>query len=307
MEFHGIIMRGPLNTDNIRAQDGTLAATVADSTGDINFQRDIEARDIDARRNLTVFNNFEVQGPLSTFIQSITVGVNAAIGRDLSVTRDVAMGRNATISRQLTVGADYDLEGGVITKYLQVQGPPISIIPDYHPAPGKVLGTNDTAGNVWWLYPSIPVDQIILFYTNDQVIGYELQTLLGDDDVVYITKGSAAGGETGGGVKVGGTWTHRHGLGSITIPPHNHQWYNGDRQSWQSNGLTLIRVDNTLTGNTTRGLFGEVTSANGKSCTTLLYTKNSTAVTGSAGNTDYNATWRPKGKNFTMQKRIVPS
>jgi hypothetical protein len=79
MEAHSWTMRGPLNTDNIRAQDGTLAATIADSTGDVNFQRDIEARDIDVRRNLVTFNNLTVQGPLATFIQGISVGGDAAI------------------------------------------------------------------------------------------------------------------------------------------------------------------------------------------------------------------------------------
>jgi len=323
MESHGWTMRGPLNTDNIRAQDGTLAATITDGTGYVNFQNDIEARDIDTRRDMTVFRNLEVQGPLAHIIQNLQVDGTATIedlvvSNDLNVTRDLNVGRDADVSRTLEVGAGYDTSGGIITKYLKVEGPPLWLVPDYHPAPGKMLGTNDTAGNCVWLKPSIPVDEIILFYTNTQVDGYELQTLIGDDDVVYITKGTGAGGQAGGAAKPAGTWTqpvHNHGVTGITLPAHNHKWMDyiskGVCESWASNGVTKLNLRTAygITGHTTNGFFVQATSCNANNPAGDFWVQNSSPV-GATGNTDNAATassWRPKGRNFTMQKRIFPS
>ncbi len=59
----------------------------------------------------------------------------------------------------------------------------------------------------------------MLFYMDTAPLGWTLLNTL-DDKVVYVTKGSAAGGQTGGAVHSAGTWTqpsHTH-----TGPSHTH-------------------------------------------------------------------------------------
>lgn len=104
----------------------------------------------------------------------------------------------------------------------------------------------------------IEVGSIILTESNTSLLGYNLLTNI-DDHLVYITKGSVSGGETGGTNKIGGTWTqpnhthnlnshthtinsHNHGLASHThsyTSPHNHRWVdyvsNNNHYSWLAN------------------------------------------------------------------------
>ena len=61
----------------------------------------------------------------------------------------------------------------------------------------------------------------MLFYQDAAPLSWTLLNTL-DDKVVYVTKGSAAGGQTGGAVHSAGTWTqpgHTHTGGS-----HTHTW-----------------------------------------------------------------------------------
>ena len=58
------------------------------------------------------------------------------------------------------------------------------------------------------------------------MVGYSIVTTI-DDELVYITKGSGAGGDIGGVQRAGSTWTqpnHSHNINSDTAS-HNHQWY----------------------------------------------------------------------------------
>ncbi len=102
------------------------------------------------------------------------------------------------------------------------------------PLAGKVLYTTDTNGTLAWKYQSVPSTKTVIFEKDTAVTGYTLETGH-DDGIAYITKGSAAGGETGGANYTGGTWTqpgHDHG-GSSTytgylaisisqMPAHRH-------------------------------------------------------------------------------------
>jgi hypothetical protein len=56
-----------------------------------------------------------------------------------------------------------------------------------------------------------------VFYQDTAPDGWTIQNTL-DDKLVYITKGSAAGGETGGGVHSTGSWT----ISGITQTGHTH-------------------------------------------------------------------------------------
>jgi len=85
----------------------------------------------------------------------------------------------------------------------------------------------------WKRTGDIPTGETILFEKDTVVAGYTLQTDQ-DDQVVYITKGSAAGGEAGASGYTGSTWTqpdhghtvdgHTHTVNSHdhTIGAHNH-------------------------------------------------------------------------------------
>lgn len=76
-------------------------------------------------------------------------------------------------------------------------------------------------------FNDIPSGEKILFYKNTAVVGYSLLDTL-DDKVVYVTKGSAAGGQTGGTVHSSGSWTisglaaDSHALTLPEIPAHGH-------------------------------------------------------------------------------------
>ena len=99
------------------------------------------------------------------------------------------------------------------------------------PIAGNILFTDDTEGTLSYVYGSVPAGETILFEDNTVVTGYTLETSF-DDGVLYITKGSAAGGETAGTNKSGGTWTqttHDHGgytgyhtLTVAQMPSHRH-------------------------------------------------------------------------------------
>jgi len=142
-----------------------------------------------------------------------------------------------------------------------------------------------------------------------------------DDGVVYITKGSVAGGEVGGSAKTGGTWTqpnhthtgpnHRH-----TGPNHNHQWFNytnstTNGKSYNSAGSSIdISRLSYSNGRTTIGSSSQCDGTWGRNgLYPDFYTTKVSGYTGYGGteNTGGGATantWRPKGNNFTRQQKI---
>ncbi len=279
MEFHEITMFGPLNTDNIRASDGTLAATISDSSGDVAFDADVEVGiDLDVNRDATIFRNLEVQGPLATIIQDMDIGGNLDVTGDITAD-NIIVTTDLDVSNDLGVINNAVIGGEVRTVDLRVTG--------NAPAAGKVLEAVDAAGNVTWgigaTISAVPAGESILFYKNGTVSGYTIETLIADDEVVYITKGSAAGGQAGGAAKPGSVWGHAHTGGShvLTInemPSHTHG----------------CSPDNTSGGG------GDREAGPGNSALT-------TATGGGAahnhGNTSSNTGWRPKGHNFTLQTR----
>jgi hypothetical protein len=87
-----------------------------------------------------------------------------------------------------------------------------------------------------YLPSDIPSGTKMLFYADTAPTGWTIDNTL-DDKVVYVTKGSGAGGQTGGGVHSAGTWTqpnhthtgpnHTHTTAAMTldttrIPAHTH-------------------------------------------------------------------------------------
>ena len=293
MEFHGIDMVGPLNTDNIRAQDGTLAATIDDTTGKVNFQDDVDvAGDLDVLTDARVFQNLEVQGPLASFLQSISVGGFAGIVGSLAVGVDADIGHDLDVQNDVLVGRWLTILDRTSTVNLRMTG--------HGPGVGKILTAVDGVGNVTWGtggtagIASVPTGQSILFYTNATVLGYVIETLIADDDVVYITKGTAAGGQAGGQAKPGSTWSHDHGVVGVNAW-HNHKWY--DRRSWAADGITRVSFAVVESGP------GVVTDADDdKYNPNHMWTQRTNVAL--TGNVDAQTAWRPKGHNFTLQTRL---
>lgn len=125
---------------------------------------------------------------------------------------------------------------------------------------------------------SIPTNEIILFDKDTAVSGYTLQTDK-DDYLAFITKGSAAGGQTGGADHSTGTWTQPdHALTEAEIPSHNHTYTRTDPSSFWYN---------------------PVGSAN----TRVSQSTQNTGSTGSGSAHNHGTTWRPKARCMTRQKR----
>jgi len=183
-------------------------------------------------------------------------------------------------------------------------------------------------------YNDVPSGSIILFEADTAIVGY---SLLADQDdmLVYITKGSAAGGEAGGTLKSGGTWTqpnhshvinteasHTHTTNSHTlttseIPSHYHTLFGDTGYTSTGSALSSSNYAKEATD------FGDGRSYNLRGSSTGPTVGRSSSVgsgsshnhgsTGSdgdhdhGGNTDGGATansWRPRGRNMTRQQKI---
>lgn len=175
------------------------------------------------------------------------------------------------------------------------------------PLAGKVLYTTDANGTLSWKFQSVPSTKTVIFEKDTAVTGYTLETGH-DDGVLYITKGSAAGGETGGTNYTGGTWTqpdHDHG-GSSTytgyvaisisqMPAHRHgpgaggSFLASGRRGTGEAGDDYQRYSYT-------GYAGG--TYDGSPAASHRHT---------LGSIDANATvntWRPYGRNLTRQTKI---
>lgn len=174
----------------------------------------------------------------------------------------------------------------------------------------------DPATNSFRTLNDIPSGSVFLFESDTAIANYSILTNI-DDAVVFITSGSGAGGETGGTVKSGGTWSmgsHSHSLNSHThslnshghtmgnhthtASSHRHQWVDyisaGNTYSYNAGG-TAIRVQDygtsqtgtspaTNEDNTTAwALMGDFWTSMAGSTTSGPSTNSSGANTGSTG------------------------
>lgn len=186
---------------------------------------------------------------------------------------------------------------------------------------GRLIYTQDNdklyygLAGAWQRIGDIPTSEIILFEKDTVVSGYTLLTSV-DDQTVYITKGSAAGGETGATLKSGSTWTqpvhthtgpsHTHSTGNHTltiseIPSHNHQnniidtplnrYAPGIGNGWAHAGNYQWRY--TLNKNSSSTGGGQPHN----------HGNTGAGGTGTTGSGSTANTWRPEGRNFTRQQK----
>ena len=156
---------------------------------------------------------------------------------------------------------------------------------------------------------SVPSGAILLFESDTAISGYTLLTTQ-DDDIVYITKGSAAGGESGASAKVGSTWTqpahvhsgasHAHLTSDHTLtipemPAHTHPPQAGVVGFMSSTGNGLGDSGNQYSEYPNTGSTGGDGAHNHGP--TLAGGTSDTGSSASVG-------WRPQGRNFTRQQKI---
>lgn len=200
----------------------------------------------------------------------------------------------------------------------------------------------DDVNNDWRTLNDVPYGSRFFFESDTAHTGYSLLTII-NERLLYVTKGSVAGGESGGSAKSGSTWTqpshshtqshthtvasHNHGLGSHThSQTHNHQWHEyisgnvsysfdsgGSAILWTSHGTygayTGVNVDEQNTDAWfaagdfyTESNSGTTGAAAGNTSSTS--TSTSTPSQANTGSTPATSTWRPVGRNLTIQQRI---
>lgn len=164
------------------------------------------------------------------------------------------------------------------------------------PSASAVFRSIDGNGNMEFALPSIPLNEIILFESDTVITGYTLLTDI-NDELIYITKGSAAGGDSGSSQKTSSTWTqptHVHATNDHTLtinetPAHTH----------------TVKEGSSVPGGSDENL----TSGDDYTNSIKYYSTTSSKGGGGAhnhGNTDASNTantWRPLGRNYTRQQR----
>ena len=170
------------------------------------------------------------------------------------------------------------------------------------------------ANNVQWQaggkYSDIPQNTILLIESDVALTGYSL-LINKEDMVVYIEKGTGAGGSAGGIDKAGGTWSqpnHIHSVGNHThtVVNHSHSlnshvhaqqgstsYQGGTEDQGGGSNTAAPGHSHTLSGNT-----GGAAGSTGADSTPT-----NSGGPGNTGNDNMGSAWRPKGRNFTRQQR----
>lgn len=173
----------------------------------------------------------------------------------------------------------------------------------------KVMKQRDTANAAWLGLMHGDVSQKLWVYRNTAMDGWAIDATP-TDRVLAIKGGSTY---TDGGASAGSwTNTHSHGVSGLSVPGHNHQWYEGSVDTsvytWQLNGTTaqtLIRTQ----GEYGYGLISIDQGANNDGTLTPPYgfvadgyTKLNAAasLSGALSNASLTA-WRPAASVGTLQ------
>jgi hypothetical protein len=172
----------------------------------------------------------------------------------------------------------------------------------------------DGAGSEHIVGGDVPSGTTMLFYKNTVVAGWTLLTSV-DDRLVFISKGSAAGGQTGGGNHSTGTWTisglaksaHTHTSVAVAItvaqmPIHSHYSGGATRAYPNPHNFGSTTVNAKLEGTSGPGSYttGPNTSPTGSGDT---HTHGNTGPQSNSTITSSGA-WRPLASVFTLQTKV---
>lgn len=164
-----------------------------------------------------------------------------------------------------------------------------------------------------YLPADVPSGETILFYKDTAVVGYNLLTTI-DDKYVYITKGFAAGGETGGALHPTGT----HTISGLTADPHTHDMNNHVHPIPHTHSVTIPYNGWSYGGGVTYGEMliedGAANQGHGDANRGLTSGGSSAANSGgpsvadtgtaSANGVTSDGLWRSAAACFTMQQRV---
>lgn len=203
----------------------------------------------------------------------------------------------------------------------------------YDESDEQVKFGNSADWNFAGSYNDVPLNTVLLIESDTALTGYTLLTNK-DDMTVYISKGSGAGGESGGSDKSGGTWTqpnhthsqpthvhnvgtHVHSVGSHThstsgmtlswsqMPAHSHgisdtDCSGGGGDSEAGTGFKEISTVAGSSGSHTHGNTGSGTGNTGNPSGSTNTASGGGDTTGGGASAN---SWRPRGRNFTRQQR----
>ena len=158
----------------------------------------------------------------------------------------------------------------------------------------KIPGSSVSSG------VDIPSGTKLLFYSDTAISGYSIVTDY-DDQLVYIGKGSAAGGLPGGAARSGSTWTLNFGGHTHTVAAHQHHT-NTSRPNDDGGTVWSMEVDWGTEDVTAGCRYKDFDASSGTETHTCVYTKENTAQTSSSTSIS-TSSWRPAGHVFTLQER----
>ena len=171
------------------------------------------------------------------------------------------------------------------------------------------LYIKDPGGNVKPLAipgeDTFPSGTKMLFYQDTAPAGWTIQNTL-DDKLAFVTKGSAAGGQTGGGVQSSGSWTisgasqagHTH-----TGPSHTHtgpsHTHTVPRNGWGevAGGVSGRLVTDSVSGPPNQASADNTSGASGTGATGAGGTDETSIATPSI---TFDGTWRPAAYCFIV-------
>jgi hypothetical protein len=155
-------------------------------------------------------------------------------------------------------------------------------------------GSAVTSSHDYLIENLIPGGTKMLFYADAAPAGWTIENTL-DDKLVFVTKGSVAGGDTGGQAHATGTWTQpNHQLVASEIPAHTHPGSTAANESAHTHDSTThTGTGSAQEGATTGNVSNPETTGAGSAHTHTI----TVASQGGDGNHNHGTTWRPAAYN----------
>jgi len=259
------------------SEGGTGATTAAGARSNLEAAKSGSNSDITELSGLTT--------PLS--VASVAQG-----GTGTSIITGLVQG-NSTSALSSVPFSQYDLFYGSAANVIGTFGIGTS---------GQALFST-TSGYEWrWvssgsISPSVPAGTKMLIYADSAPTGWTLDNSV-DDKLVYVTKGSAAGGETGGSAHSSGSWT----VSGLSGPSHTHSFSSSHSHSIGSDGSHTHGTSGTTYTYASESGTNSMASAGSHNHggSTGAGTASGTTGSGGTGSVSSDGTWRPASYCFIL-------